>query len=399
MTGVSQSTGMESRETVVCFGCYDYWNSNPGSPIKIMDSIHDRGHKVLWINNIGMNMPRLRKSGILRRAALRIRSWARWLRPHRPGFYVLAPIVLPLFGNPLVEKLNDRWLWFQIRLAYLLLGIRRPLAFACMPTFAPVIAKLPRSGLIYYYTDRYDQYRDISAPETIRRRDLALLESADLVLCASRLIMNSLPIQRPHVRYLPHAVDFHRFQQALEQETPLPEDMSGIPSPRVGYFGSLSYSNDLEMIRHAAVEDPSLHFVLIGRVLGDFSSIKDLPNVHLLGWKSYEDIPFYGKHFDVGIMNWKMTEWIRHCNPVKTKEYLSLGLPVVSVPIEEIELYFSDVVEIASDGPEFLAAIHRALAEDSPERRRIRQDKVREESWKNRVEEIFAFYHEARHAP
>ena len=53
----------DSKETVVCFGCYDYWNSNPGSPVKIMDAIHDRGHRVLWINNIGMNMPRLRKSG------------------------------------------------------------------------------------------------------------------------------------------------------------------------------------------------------------------------------------------------------------------------------------------------------------------------------------------------
>ena len=155
---------------VVCFGCYDYWNSNPGSPIQIMDAMHQRGHKVLWINSIGMNMPRLRKRGLLKRVGLKLRSWARWLRPHRQGFWVLAPIVLPLFGNRHIEKWNDRWLWLQIRLTYLLLGLRRPLAFVCMPTFAEVAAKLPREGLIYYYTDKYDAYRYISARESIQGR-------------------------------------------------------------------------------------------------------------------------------------------------------------------------------------------------------------------------------------
>ncbi len=396
---MSISPAKSSRETIVCFGCYDYWSSNPGSPVKLMDAMHDRGHRVLWINNIGMNMPRLRKSGLLRRVGLRLKAWVRWLRPHRKNFWVLAPIVLPLFGNPVLERINDRWLWLQIRLAYLFLGIRAPLAFVCMPTFAPVVAKLPREGLIYYYTDRYDQYRDIKAPETIRSRDLDLLTSADLVLCASRLIMKSLPIDRPHVRYLPHAVDFARFQAALEQDTPPPADLAGIPRPRIGYFGSLSDSIDMEMVRYAAEKDPDLQFVFIGRALGDFSLVQDLPNVHFLGWKSYEEIPFYGKHFDVGIMNWKMTEWIRHCNPVKTKEYLSLGLPVVSVPIEEIDLFFSDVVEVASDGPEFLAALHQVLRDDTPEKRQLRLNKVREESWAKRVEEIFTFYREARHVP
>lgn len=381
---------------VVCFGCYDYWNSNPGSPVQIMDAIHRRGHKVLWINSIGMNMPRLRKSGLLKRVGLRLRSWARWLRPHRPGFWVLAPIVLPLFGNRHLEKWNDRWLWLQIRLAYLLLGLRRPLAFVCMPTFAGVAERLPREGLIYYYTDKYDAYRDISARASIQARDRRLLEIADVVLCASQPIIDSLPVARPHVHHLPHAVDFQRFQAALADDRAAPADIATIPRPRIGYFGSLTDSNDLEMIHHAAVNDPSLQFVLIGRVFGDYSRISELPNVHLLGFKPYAEIPHYGKHFDLGIMNWIMTEWIRHCSPVKTKEYLSLGLPVVSVPIEDVVRNYADVVSIAEDGPEFLAAIEHLLATDSPEKRQQRMDRVRDESWDRRVEEIFAHYRKAR---
>ncbi len=387
---------MPDREPVVCFGCYDYWNSNPGSPIQLMNAIGQRGHPVLWINSIGMNLPRLRRSGLGRRILMRLRSWARWLRPARPGFHVLAPIVLPLFGNPVIERLNDRWLVFQIRLAYRILGFRRPLNLVCMPSFAGAVARLPRSRLIYYYTDKYDAYRDIKDRDAIRARDQALFADADLVLCASQKIHAGLRDKRPGVHYLPHAVDAERFRRVLEADTTIPPDLADIPSPRIGYFGSLTDSNDIETIRYCAQSDPTLQFVLIGRVLSDFSAISELPNVHLLGFKSPEQIPLYGKYFDVAFMNWKLTEWIRHCSPVKTKEYLALGLPVVSVPIEELVERFADVVELAESGPDFLAAIHRALASDSPERRRERIERVRDESWSGRVEEIFALLNEDR---
>jgi len=389
---------MPDREAIVCFGGYDYWNSNPGSPVRLMNAAHERGHRVLWINNIGMNMPRLRKSGFWRRVALKLKSWAKWLAQARPGFYVLTPIVLPLFGRPALERWNDRWLLAQIRLAYRLLGLRRPMTFVCIPSFGGVVPALARSALIYYYTDKFESYRDIKARDAIRRRDQAIFEAADLVLCSSRLLYDEYSARRDGVRYFPHAVDFERFDAVLRAETREPADLAPIPHPRVGYFGSLTDSNDMELVRHCASEDPALHFVFIGRELGDFSALHRLPNVHFLGMKPCEEIPLYGKFFDLGIMNWKMSEWIRHSSPVKTKEYLSLGLPVVSVPIEELKREYADLVELAEDGPAFLAAIRKALAEDSPELRERRRERVRGESWAAGLERILGELEEVRHA-
>jgi len=182
----------------------------------------------------------------------------------------------------------------------------------------------------------------------------------------------------------------------MESETVIPEDMADIPEPRIGYFGSLTDSNDLEVIRYSATEDTSLQFVLIGRQLGDYSDISGLPNVHLLGFKPYSEIPLYGKYFNAGIMNWKMTDWIKHCSPVKTKEYLSLGLPVVSCPIEEIVNNYIEFVEIAETGPEFLSAIHKVLQEDSSELKQKRINRMRNESWDMRVQEIFKYYESSK---
>jgi hypothetical protein len=380
---------MPDREAIVCFGGYDYWNSNPGSPVQLMEAAHARGHRILWINNIGMNMPRLRKSGFFRRVGLKLKSWARWLGRARTDFFVLTPIILPLFGKPLLEKWNERWLLFQIRLAYRLLGLKRPLAVVCIPSFGAILPKLDHSSMIYYYTDKFDSYRDIKAKESIQRRDRITFETADLVLCSSRLIYDECRAKREGVSYFPHAVDFERFDAVLKADTIEPADIAAIEHPRIGYFGSLTDSNDLELVRYCAVEDPSLHFVLIGRVLGDYSSISVLPNVHLLGMKPYEEIPLYGKYFDVGFMNWKLTEWIRHSSPVKTKEYLGLGLPVVSVPIEELEREYEGLVDLASNGPEFLAAIRKALAEDNSDLREQRRDRVRGDSWPAQLESMF----------
>lgn len=388
---------MTRQPAIVCFSCYDYWHSNPGSPLQIMLALHRRGHRVLWINSIGMNLPRLRQRRFVRRATFKIQSWARWLREPFPGFHVLSPLMLPLYGRTAVEALNDRWLTWQIRGVYRSLGIREPLAFVCLPSFAPAVAALPRRELVYYYADKYSAYRDIRAKEAIERRDRSLFDAADLVLCASRAIHEELAPRRPRVHYFSHAVEAE-FLADPDPAAGEPSDLAGIPHPRIGYFGSLTDSNDLEMIRHAARADPALQFVMIGRVLSDYSALRALPNVHFLGFKPHQEIPAYGRHFDVGFMVWRMTDWIRHCNPVKTKEYLALGLPVVSVPIAEVEREHGGYVYFARDGEEFLASIRRALAEDSAEQRRRRIQSVRGDSWDAWVDRMMSLAAEVSRA-
>ncbi len=383
------------RRTVVCYAGDNYWFSNPHSRYHLMHALHRRDYRVLWVNNIGMSMPSLRRKRLAKRVLQRLRSWGRWLRRAEPGFWVLSPIALPLFGNRLLERLNNAWMSLQIGLAYRLTGMGRPVVFASIPAFAGVIEKLPRSALIYYYSDKYTAHRSITARAAIVACDRMLLEAADAVFCASEMVYAELAGTRPDVHYLPHAVDFQHFNSALASETPLPVDLATIPQPRIGYYGSLDDANDQEMIRHAAVADPLLHFVLIGPVLGDFSAVAKLPNVHFLGPRPYAELPLYAKHFDCAFMVWPQTDWYRNCNPLKTKEYLSLGLPVVSTPIEELEKSYRDVVYLAATPEEFLAGLRRALADDSPELRRRRIEHVQDESWAARAAEMMAKLEEA----
>src|SRR5690606_25451344 len=98
---------------------------------------------------------------------------------------------------------------------------------------------------------------------------------------------------------------------------------------------------------------PDVHFVLVGDCTID-ADWQRLPNVSLLGRRPYEEVPAYMAACDVLIMPWNRSEWIRACNPVKLKEYLAVGRPVVSTSFAELARY-EGYVEVA-DGPEAFTA-------------------------------------------
>jgi hypothetical protein len=107
-----------------------------------------------------------------------------------------------------------------------------------------------------------------------------------------------------------------------------------------------------------------------------------LPNVYLLGRRDYTEVAAYMAACDVLIMPWNSGEWIRACNPVKLKEYLAVGRPVVSTPFDELAAY-GGLVRVARDAGSFAVAIRASLHEvqegrHDPEPGRAR---VREQTW------------------
>jgi hypothetical protein len=89
----------------------------------------------------------------------------------------------------------------------------------------------------------------------------------------------------------------------------------------------------------------------------------------------------------VAIIPYRLTEQVLHANPLKLREYLATGKPVVSVSTPEIR-QFAEYVRIAEDRNQFLRAVELALAEDSESERALRMQAVANMSWDCRVEEV-----------
>jgi glycosyltransferase involved in cell wall biosynthesis len=180
--------------------------------------------------------------------------------------------------------------------------------------------------------------------------------------------------------YLDHGVDYELFA-AAEQSLYRPNDIVGIPKPIVGFFGEIKdHTSDIPFVEKVIDLLPHISFVFVGEASSDVSSLQSRKNVWLLGKKPYEQVPHYGKFFDVAIMHWRQNRWIEACNPIKLKEYLALGKPVVSTPFPELDKYL-DVVYMANTPKDFAHCIVKASSEDNPKRIAARRKKVRKDTW------------------
>jgi len=131
---------------------------------------------------------------------------------------------------------------------------------------------------------------------------------------------------------------------------------------------------------------PDASFVFIGKPSVDCSVLSTRKNVWMLGQKTYEEIPHYGKCFDVAILPWRVNKWTEAANPIKLKEYLALGKPIVSTPaFTELQEY-DDVVYEAETPEEFAECIEKAYSEDSPDLVGKRRAKVSRASWDSKAE-------------
>jgi glycosyltransferase involved in cell wall biosynthesis len=377
-----------SGPAYVCFAAQDWWYHNTAhSDFQLMRSVAEQ-RKVLVVNSIGMRMPTPgRSTHVTRRVLRKLRSVAKLVRrplPELPGFHVMSPLPLPLYGSPVTRAINAAFVRAQVRLVCLLLRIRKPVIMVTIPTAWDVVRPMRRTALVYNRSDRHSDFPE-GDRATLEALEQQLLEHSDSVLYVSRSLMaEESRYTGDRAAFLDHGVDVDHFRPRPESEQPA--DIRQIPGPRIGFFGALDdFVVDFDLVERVAAELPEASLVLIGDSTYPMERFAGYGNVHWLGRRPYEEIPAYGSAFDVAIMPWVDTPWIHRSNPIKLKEYLALGLPVVSTEFAELDGY-RDRVRAATDPAAFVAAIRESL-EFGP---LLEPDKLRDSvlaySWRSRAE-------------
>ena len=140
---------------------------------------------------------------------------------------------------------------------------------------------------------------------------------------------------------------------------------------------------------YLARRHPEWSIALVGSARVDMSLLQACPNIHFLGRKPHAELPLYCKGFAVGLIPHKVNDLTRHMNPIKLREYLSAGLPVVSTALPEVKHYGEHCV-VADTYEAFEQAILTALRDDSPAARQKRSDAMQWETWERKVQTLGA---------
>jgi GT2 family glycosyltransferase/glycosyltransferase involved in cell wall biosynthesis len=232
--------------------------------------------------------------------------------------------------------------------------------------------------LVYDCMDEWDSFPGMK-PQLLVAEE-RLVAEADLVTVSARRLFEKWHGRNARVVLVRNATDFEHFA------TPTSERFLGdVKHPIVGYFGAIAAWFDVDLLARAASQRPDCSFVVIGGVFDvNVDALTKLPNVHLLGQQPYARMPGYLRDFDVCMIPFVVNEITAATDPVKFYEYISLGKPVVSSYMPELEP-FADLLYLANDEEDFLRKLDLALSENDSALRTRRVEVARENTWPARA--------------
>lgn len=264
-------------------------------------------------------------------------------------------------------------------------GAEKVVLYIWRPRYHDALDLVEHDVSIYHIVDEYSFSPDDppTSPEEQR-----LIDEVDRLIVHSPALLDKKG-REDHTYFIPNGVDYASFATPC----PEPDDLAGIPGPRIGYCGYLKHQMDWDLLDELVDRHPSWSWVFVGQLRHEelaarVEALDRRPNTHFLGAKSTPELARYPQHFDVCIMPYVQDAYTRYIYPLKLHEYLAAGRPAVGTPIRTLR-DFGHVIELAESADEWSAAIERSLSPeaDLPAARERREAVARRHDWDSLADE------------
>lgn len=378
---------------IVLFSTADWDNPFWTNKQHVALQLNKQGHRVFYIDSIGLRRPSANPSDI-DRIAKRILKACSSPKIVRENLLVWSPFLIPFHRFNIITKINytilNKWLHYWLRK----LKFKPQLLWTYNPITMKLLDTTMFDNIVYHCVDEIKEQPGMPH-ETIMEAEEKLVSTADIVFVTSQSLLETRKQLNSRTYYFPNVADYDHFSKAMLNSTAVPDDLDNIPKPRIGFVGAISgYKVDIDLIAYVAKMRPKWSLVLIGKVgEGDpwtkTSAIKDLPNVINLGPRPYAQLPAYLKGIDVAILPNLLNAYTRAMFPMKFFEYLAAGKPIVSVNLPALR-QFSDIVYLAKNYNDFIIGIEKALNDDNSEAKNKRCLIASKYTYKTRTEQMMS---------
>jgi teichuronic acid biosynthesis glycosyltransferase TuaH len=311
----------------------------------------------------------------------------------------LTPVALPGLSRPGVRATTPGLVRAQVRWALGELDLR-----------PDVVVMLYLGGLlggwgedvanIMYGTDDYVAGAELMRVSAayLRKRERQALSKADMVVALS----TELAAKWEDVAGKPAVVVPNGcWPPSSPMNRPLAKKID-LPRPVAGFVGRLSDRTDFDILD--AIADAGQSLLLVGPhdprwEAARFDKLINKPSVRYIGPVPSVDVPAWMAAVDVGITPYRHTAFNRASFPLKTLEYLSVGVPAVSASLPAMRWLRADLEEVvppdladqilvlADDGHAYVNAI-RAVALGASDTAAHCIEFTERHSWTRRAEQF-----------
>lgn len=333
-------------------------------------ALAELGIEVLYVESVGLRSPRARSSRDRKRLWNRLVKGVRSLIMGAPlrdqNIHVLSPLLIPAGQRYSFTRWLNKWLLrIAIKRNLLLKNNSEPLIWTYHPFMLDFYASLKGCRLLYHCVDDLAAVPGVDAT-AFHDAENTLLKQADVVFATAPALASRCKEINKNTHFLPNVVDAEHFGKALIPGE-IPEDLSCIPEPRLGYHGVLSdFKIDFQLIFDTAIRKPEWHWVFIGEEREGqknpiIEKLSALPNIHFLGYKPYEQLPSYLRGIQVGLLPSLINKYTDSMFPMKYFEYLAAGIPVASTKLSFTENINEGLLS-ASDTESYIIAIEKQIS-------------------------------------
>lgn len=328
----------------------DDWGEHPSS-CQHLFQILTHQHPTIWVNTVGLRLPQFTVHDTVK--GVRKLSAMLGLRQlnksnghnghnghnkhnghnghngHAP--HVCVPLMTPFHRPQWLADWNQRSLLLRVSQELKKKNFQDFTIITTTPTVCDVVDKLQASKIIYYCVDDFSEWPGMQK-ELILKLEQRLLQHVDTVICSSYPLYEKFQNKYP-THLLRHGVDVKLFSELPAQEHAC---LAEIPKPRVGYFGNFDQRSNQNLITAIAKAMPYVSFVFTGPVQDNISALRKLPNVYFTGAVPYEELPAVVKGWEACLLPYNYNALTVNINPLKLKEYLACGKPVIATPLPDI---------------------------------------------------------------
>lgn len=357
----------------------DDWGRHPSSCQHLVRHLLGR-REVLWVDTIGTRPPRLDRA-TLARAAERIQQWGRPGRgltdaPLPRSLRVIRPKMWPWFRSRFDRRLNRRLLDGQLR--PILQALPTPaVAVTTLPIAADLVEALPVDRWVYYCVDDFSQWPGLDG-EALGRMERDLVDRVDTLIAAGSALRARLAEMGRDAHLLTHGIDLDHWTR--HDGSRPPSELDGLPRPLVVFWGVVDRRMDLTTLDRLATDLEAGTIVLAGPEQNPDPALGQIPRLARIGPVPYAQLPALARAADVLVMPYADLPVTRAMQPLKLKEYLATGRPVVAADLPAVRPW-ADALDLAASPESFSAAVRVRLASGLPDAQRSARDRLAFESW------------------
>ena len=348
----------------------DDWQRHPSTTQYIARYLPEP-KKVLWVNSIGMRRPKLSMKDAKR-------AWEKLRQPARSvsfdnedaGVDVIAAKLLPWHNWAWARRKNKKYfdnIWKERLEEAPTVLISNPFGYYYLPEEVEKVVYL-----------KLDHYRLLPGVDQkmVDAVEPLLLERADQIWVTAD---NLLPEGSPHADKmvkLEQGVELNHFEPVLQS----------LPQAKViGFYGLLAEWLDYDLILEVLAACPDWKFEFVGPVMDIDERLYECDNALFTPSTPYAELPAIMATWDAAWLPFKVDRLTAGVKPLKLREYLAAGLPVISTRLEAL---LDDAEVLFFEDAESFKSVLPAVLEDNLAARQRRRASVEAFSWENVVQRL-----------